>query len=184
MRPLAIYKFKKSWVYRHGYHVVRRSNPHLVFWVCHRCYRTKATDQGRGILQTTKAISTALCHLELHKIYKPGKAPTEKPEVLVYGKLISSKQRVSQVVTNKVASFNYHEFQKAAVGWLLENNHSISEFESPAFRNLIRLANPLVEDALRRSHHSVLHYVVHLFDYLKPLVVFNTLANGLGLGWG
>jgi hypothetical protein len=84
MRPLATYKFKKSWVYRHGYCVVRRSNPHLVFWVCHRCYRIKATNQGRGILQTTKAISAALRHLELHKIYKPGKAPMEKLEVSVY----------------------------------------------------------------------------------------------------
>jgi hypothetical protein len=54
-------------------------------------------------------------HLELHKIYKPGKAPTEKLEVTVYSKLISSKQRVSQAVANKLASFNYHEFRQAAV---------------------------------------------------------------------
>jgi hypothetical protein len=110
MRPLATYKFKKSWVYRHGYCVVRRSNAHLVFWVCHCCYRIKATDQGRGILQTTKAILVASRYLELHKIYKPGKALTEKLKVTVYGKLISSKQRVSQAVANELAGFNYHEF--------------------------------------------------------------------------
>ena len=45
-------------------------------------------------------------YLELHKIYKPGKALTEKLEVTVYGKLISSKQRVSQAVANKLAGFN------------------------------------------------------------------------------
>jgi murein L,D-transpeptidase YafK len=110
MRPLATHKFKKSWVYRYGYRVVRRSNPHLVFWVCHRCYCIKATDQGRGILQTTKAILAASRYLKLHKIYKPGKAPTEKLEVTVYGKLISSKQRVSQAVANELAGFNHHEF--------------------------------------------------------------------------
>jgi hypothetical protein len=63
------------------------------------------------------------------------------------------------------------------VGWVLENNYPISEFESPAFRDLIRLANPLAEDALWRSHHSVSHYVVRLFDYLKPLVVRELLQS-------
>ena len=34
------------------------------------------------------------------------------------------------------------------MGWLIENNHPLSELEKPAFRALIKLANPLAERAL------------------------------------
>jgi hypothetical protein len=78
---------------------------------------------------------------------------------------------ILQAVANKLSSFNIHRFRLAAVRWLIENNHPLSEFEKPAFRRLIRLANPLAEDALWASHQSVSRYVMRLYDYLKPLVV-------------
>ena len=57
------------------------------------------------------------------------------------------------------------------MGWLIENNYPLSELKKPAFRALIKLANPLVERALWASHNSVSAYVLRLYDYLQPIVV-------------
>lgn len=107
-----------------------------------------------------------------HKIYAPGKNPKVlKLESSVHDTLLAGKLPVSQTVANKLSSFSIHRFRLAAVEWLIENNHPLSEFEKPAFRHLIKLANPLAEQALWSSHNSVSRYVVRLFHYLKPLVV-------------
>jgi hypothetical protein len=94
-----------------------------------------------------------------------------KLESTIHDALIASGKPVLQAVANKLSSFNIHRFRLAAVGWLIKNNHPLSEFEKPAFRHLIRLANPLAKDALWASHHSVSRYVMRLYNYLKPLVV-------------
>jgi hypothetical protein len=79
--------------------------------------------------------------------------------------------KVLQTAANKLFGFNTQRFQMAAVSWLVENNHPLSEFESPAFRRLITAANPQAETALWASHVSVTCFVVRLYDYLKPRVV-------------
>jgi hypothetical protein len=172
--PLRTYKYKKSWVYRHGYRVAARSNPARIYWVCHYCYHHKFMDHSRGMFHTTGAISAASRHLEEekvgHYIVKPGKPPKSKPEGDIIGLLMGSKP-VSQAVANHLSGFDVQAFRLAAVTWLIENNHPLSELESPTFRSLIALANPMAEDALWRSHNSVSRYVMRLYHYLKPLVV-------------
>ena len=171
--PLKSYKYKKSWVYRHGYRVAARSDPSRIHWVCHYCHHHRFI--GRGVYHTTSSISAAKRHLEEdkpgHNIFKPGTTPKAKPESTIHDALMAGGKPVSQALANKLSSFNIHRFRLAAVEWLIENNHPLSEFEKPAFRRLIRLANPLAEDALWSSHHSVSRYVMRLYDYLKPLVV-------------
>lgn len=46
-----------------------------------------------------------------------------------------------------------------------------SELEKPAFRALIKLANPLAERALWASHNSVSAYILRLYDYLQPIII-------------
>jgi hypothetical protein len=70
--------------------------------------------------------------------------------------LKDSKIRVLQVVANELAGFNTQRFRLAAVGWLVENNYSLSEFTAPAFRCMIAMANPEAEAALWTSSMSVL----------------------------
>jgi hypothetical protein len=84
---------------------------------------------------------------------------------------MAGKLRVSQAVANELSSFNIQLFRQAAVEWLIANNHPLSEFEQPAFRKLIGLADPLAEDALWQSHNSVSQYVMRYFDYLRLIVV-------------
>ncbi|KAF7445679.1 hypothetical protein PtrM4_054120 [Pyrenophora tritici-repentis] len=79
--------------------------------------------------------------------------------------------KVSQTAANELLGFNTQRFRMEAVSWLVENNHPLSEFESPAFRRLIAAANPQAEAALWASHVSVTRFVVRLYDYLKPRVV-------------
>jgi hypothetical protein len=79
--------------------------------------------------------------------------------------------KVLQTAANELLGFNTQRFQMAAVSWLVENNHPLSEFENPAFRRLITAANPQAEAALWASHVSVTRFVVRLYDYLKPRVV-------------
>jgi hypothetical protein len=90
----------------------------------------------------------------------------------VLGRVLKDgKIRVSQAVANEFSGFNTQRFRLAAVGWLVENNHPLSEFKSPAFRRLIAMASLEAEAALWTSHASVSRYVLRLYDYLKPRVV-------------
>ncbi|KAK1912696.1 hypothetical protein P3342_004632 [Pyrenophora teres f. teres] len=68
-------------------------------------------------------------------------------------------------------STSKQRFRFTAVDWLVANNHPISEFETPAFRRLIAIANPLAEAALWKNHKSVSQYVIRLFDWLRPRVI-------------
>jgi hypothetical protein len=135
--PLTTHKFRKSWVYRHGYRVALRRNPACIFWVCHYCYQHKATDTGRGIFNTTASISAAARHLADekpgHSILAPGKTLKLKLESSVYSALMAGKLPVSQAVANQLSGFNNQRFRLAAVAWLIDNNHPLSEFKKPAF---------------------------------------------------
>jgi hypothetical protein len=82
---------------------------------------------------------------------------------------------VSQKVANELASFNTQRFQLATVSWLVENNHPLSEFETPAFQRLLEAANPLAEQALWKSHVSVSQYSARLYKHLKPRVILQLL---------
>ena len=175
--PLSTYKFKKSWVYRYSYRVALRKQPSRIYWVCHWCFQHRATDTGRGIFSTTSSISAAARHLAEkrtgHNIKKLGAPPSDEEleQQSIYHALKAGKLPVSQAVANKLAGFNIQRFRLAAVGWLVDNNYSLSEFEKPAFRALIKAANPVAEDALWRSHVSVSTFVLRLYDHLFPRVV-------------
>jgi hypothetical protein len=80
---------------------------------------------------------------------------------------------VSQAVANELSNFSIQRFRLAAVGWLVDNNHPISEFEKPAFRSMIAAANPQAEAALWQNHKSVSQYVMRLYSYLLPHVVLD-----------
>jgi hypothetical protein len=66
------------------------------------------------------------------------------------------------------------------VHWLLENNHPLREFETPAFRELIASINPLAEANLWRNHQSVTRFVLRQYDSLVP-VVRERLAASMSL---
>lgn len=53
----------------------------------------------------------------------------------------------------------------------MKNNQPLSEFATPAFRELIAAANPDVDGALSTSHHGVVRYLMRLYDYIRPRVV-------------
>jgi hypothetical protein len=61
---------------------------------------------------------------------------------------------VPQEVANKLGNFNIQRFRLAAVGWLVNNNNPISEFEKPAFRDMITMVNPEAEEALWQSRKA------------------------------
>jgi hypothetical protein len=105
------------------------------------------------------------------KYHAPGKAPIAVQESLLRRVLKDGTIGVTQAVANGLSGFNTQRFRLAAVGWLVDNNHPISEFESPAFRRLPAMAHPEAESALWTSHNSVSRYVVRLYDYLKPRFV-------------
>ena len=171
MKPITTYKHKKSWVYNHGYRVADLKDATQIYWVCHWCYKHKYTNSGRGIYNTTSAISAATRHLaEMkpgHGITAPGKGPVSG----VFNALTAARIPISQAVANQVNGFSNQRFRYAVIDWLVANNHPISELETPAFRRLIGVANPLAEAALWKSHTSVSQYVMRLFDWMRPRVV-------------
>ena len=76
-----------------------------------------------------------------------------------------------QDVANELSNFSIQRFRLAAVGWLVDNNHPLSEFEKPAFRHMIAMANPEAEVAIWQNHQSVSQYVMRLYYQMLPQVV-------------
>jgi hypothetical protein len=175
-KPLALQRSKRSWVYRHGYRVALLKDLSRLFFVCRYCHERKIIDAGGGgIYKTTRSTSTSQRHCENQKCGHGHQAPDRLPVAAVakesFLRRVLAGGKVSQEVANKLSGFNTQRFRLAAVSWLVENNHPLSEFESPALRQLIAMANLEAESALWASHHSVSRYVVRLYDYLKPRVI-------------
>ncbi|KAF2832721.1 hypothetical protein CC86DRAFT_313931 [Ophiobolus disseminans] len=54
----------KSWIFRHGYRVVKRNNLSKIWFVCKHCYTHKVIDaSGGGLFDVTKATSAAANYL-------------------------------------------------------------------------------------------------------------------------
>lgn len=50
------------------------------------------------------------------------------------------KISISQDIANKLGCVKTHSFWLAAVSWLVQNNHPLREFETPAFLQLLAAA--------------------------------------------
>jgi hypothetical protein len=85
--------------------------------------------------------------------------------------LSNSRVAVSQDIANTLGGFDVQGFRYAAVSWLVDNNHALREFETPAFREMIAYANPEAAEALWVSHRSISAFVMRLYRHLEPLVV-------------
>jgi hypothetical protein len=62
--------------------------------------------------------------------------------------MLASGVGVAQGAANAMGNFNVQRFRLAAVLWLVDNNHPLREFETPAFRAMIEFANPEAAAAL------------------------------------
>lgn len=167
IKPFASQRGAKSWIYRHGYRVALLKDPNRIFFICRYCHRHKRIDAGcGGIYETTRSTSTAQRHCEEskpgHDHHPPGKL-IPRVENSALRRLISSG-RIDQDVANELSGFNTQRFRLALVSWLVENNHPLSELETPAFRQLMATANPEAEAAMWASHNSVTRYVLRLYD--------------------
>jgi hypothetical protein len=78
---------------------------------------------------------------------------------------------VAQATANELSGFNTTRFRLAAVTWLVDSNHPLSEFKRPSFRTMLAMANSEAEAALWTSSMSVLRYVLRLYNYLKLRIV-------------
>ncbi|KAF7574084.1 Dimer-Tnp-hAT domain containing protein [Pyrenophora tritici-repentis] len=174
VRPASSQSSRKSWIYRYGWRVALLRDPSKLFFVCRYCYDHKMTPMS-GIYETTRSTTAAARHLEEqkrgHGQSPPGKTAASTKVSWLERMLKQNSGKVSQTAANELLGFNTQRFRMEAVSWLVENNHPLSEFESPAFRRLIAAANPQAEAALWASHVSVTRFVVRLYDYLKPRVV-------------
>lgn len=154
MKPLRTQKHKKSWIYKHGYRVCLRSNPERIFFICRHCHQQKVIDAGgQGKYEVTLSTSTAAAHLQSnrrgHNYTPSGQQRPHLPrgQRTLKGLTVNGI-KIPQDVGNAIGNFNVQAFRLAAVGWLVENNHPLREFETPAFQALIGAANPEALDAL------------------------------------
>ena len=122
--------------------------------MCKYCHQHKLINiGGSGIFEVTRATSLAAAHLSLntrgHGYIKDGL----KSIVLPSGQL-SMRQAIergipiSQRVATAIGGFNIQRFRLAAVLWLVDNNYSLREFETPAFRAMMEFTNPEAAAAL------------------------------------
>jgi hypothetical protein len=173
-KPLRTSNHQKSWVYQYGYRVCLRKDMERIYWICHKCHRCKMLDvTGQGALETTAATSSATKHLLVtHRISRDGVVPRVYPKGQRSLAVIArSGVKVNQATANAMGNFDVQAFRLAAVTWLVNNNIALSQFEHPAFRSMIQFANPEAERALWASHSSVSHFVIRLYNHMKPQVV-------------
>jgi hypothetical protein len=116
IKPLATQRRVKSWIFRHGYHVVEGKNPTRVWFVCKYCHTHKVIDAGGGgIFDVTKATTSAATHLSQqrrgHMLTKDGVKQHQQA-----GGQLSSRQafeagvEVSQHAANAMGNFNVQKF--------------------------------------------------------------------------
>jgi len=78
---------------------------------------------------------------------------------------------VSQSVANEIsASFGTRKFHDALIDWVASDNQSLRVIETPAFRRLIKAANPLAESVLWRNHQSLRDAIVAEYHAFIPVV--------------
>ncbi|KAG9377839.1 Dimer-Tnp-hAT domain containing protein [Pyrenophora tritici-repentis] len=105
-------------------------------------------------LQVTKSTSNAINHLAQkllgHGYDRKGKLDSiTLPRGQTTLKMMTEGGvDVPQGVANELGNFDVQRFRYAAVTWLVDNNHPLREFETPAFRQMIEFANPEAADAL------------------------------------
>jgi hypothetical protein len=177
MKPLASQTRAKSWVYRHGWRVTLITDSTRFYFVCRYCHKRKFIDAAHGgLYETTLSTSTAARHLEQDRTGHGHTAPGKEVRATVTGhswlrQALKSGFPVPQKIANNASGFNVQAFRLAAVSWLVENNHLLREFETPAFKALLLAANPEAAALLWSSHVSVTRYVLKLYDYIKPVIV-------------
>ncbi|KAG9382358.1 Dimer-Tnp-hAT multi-domain protein [Pyrenophora tritici-repentis] len=140
--PLSTPRGKASWIFQHGWRVWKEGthHPDELYFVCKYCHIHKLPN---GVHRVTKSTTAANGHLQLDK---PGHR---------LSKDALSGVKFSLEAYKTIGNFDVQEFRQAAALWLVDNNRPLREFETPAFRKMIRLANPEAEAALWRSHNSV-----------------------------
>lgn len=171
MRSQTVSKQSASWIYNYGYKCALRRDPKTIIFVCKYCHQHKKPG-GRF---TGRATSSAINHLNKqspgHGFDKYGKINMEKPrsQPSIYNSLIGRGVEVSQTIANSL-SFQSDDFRRVAVQWLIDGNHPLREFESPAFQAMITAANPLAEEALWKNRQSVTKYIIYQYQSFLPIV--------------
>ncbi len=177
IKPLAIQRHVKSWIYQHAYRVVERNNPSKVWFICRYCHTHKVIDTGgSGIFDVSRATSAAASHLSQqergHMHSKDGlKQRQQTSGQLSLRQAFADGVEVSQRAANAMGNFNIQRFRQAAVLCLLDNNLPMELLSNASFREMINFANPEAEAALWVSPRSVATYAMRLFRRLQLQVV-------------
>jgi hypothetical protein len=141
----------QSWIYAHGYRVVRIDEPTRLFWVCKYCHIHKATSV---IIDCSKATSSAAAHLAQsikgHNLCRTGSITPQKllDRQLSLRQALNGSFKVSQSAANAIGNFNVQRFRYVLVLWLLDNNLPIELINRASTRELFKLASMEAEGAL------------------------------------
>ena len=120
------------------------------YFICNFCHIHKYIDARLAGVYPSAATTAAARHLCENR---PGHGRTPPGESRVacdipLRRMLMGGVSVPQVIANELSNFNVQRFRLAAVGWLVDNNHSISKFEKSALQEMIAVANPQAEAAL------------------------------------
>ncbi|KAG9375519.1 hypothetical protein A1F94_013910 [Pyrenophora tritici-repentis] len=118
-----------------------------LYFVCKYCHIHKLPN---GVHRVTKSTTAANGHLQLDK---PGHRLSKDGPILSKPLRKHGQQSLRQAaLSGETSTYKISAGSCALAG---RQQQTLREFETPAFRKMIRLANPEAEAALWRSHNSV-----------------------------
>lgn len=135
-------KPRRSWICRYGFVLIQlhENNRSKVFWACKIC--DEKSEYKLFSLLTSN--SSAASHLQLkHRINENGNVSSDSSEP-TQRSVISLLQQKNHLVTRTMEQ----NFKSALLQYIVANDRPFSVVQSPTFRKLFGLLNPLQFDAL------------------------------------
>lgn len=171
--PIESKRGLRSWIWRHGYRVWHRKQQKLYF-LCKYCHTHKIPG---GAFMADQATTTAARHLgeqrQGHQLDSNGlvEKPRRNASILAHMQ-VDRQLEVSQEAANTIASsISRSRFQRSVIDWIAADNQALRVVEAPAFREMIKQANPLAEQYLWRSHNTVRKHVIEEYRAYVPAVI-------------
>ena len=163
-----------SWIYKYGWPLWHRRRQKR-WWLCKYCHTHKMRGGEYDVHTSTSSAGTHISAKTVgHGYDRDGKIDFALPPNTssILHRLQLQGVRVSQAVANELASsFSQKAFRQALIDWIVADNQALRVIETPSFRQMIAVANPLAAQSLWKSANSLRAHIFAEYHAMIPAVI-------------